>query len=143
MLIREWQEKDNQKICLLESECFSDPWSLQMIESAFSLPTFSGLVACENEEVIGYIGGQSLFEDGEIFLVAVDKNYRKKGYGKSLVLSFADNLKQKGVERLLLEVRVGNSVAISCYENCGFLKIAERKGYYSNGEDALIMEKIL
>ena len=143
MLIREWQEQDNQKICLLESECFSDPWSLQMIESAFSLPTFFGLVACENNEVIGYIGGQSLFEDGEIFLVAVDKDYRKKGYGKSLVLAFAEQLKQKGVERLLLEVRVSNLSAITCYKNCGFCKIAERKSYYSNGEDALIMEKIL
>ena len=143
MLIREWQKEDNQKICLLESKCFSDPWSLQMIEGAFSLATFSGLVVCENDEVVGYIGGQNLFEDGEIFLVAVDKNYRQKGYGKSLVLAFADKLKGQGVEKLFLEVRVSNTPAISCYERCGFYKIAERKNYYSNGEDALIMEKIL
>ncbi|MBQ7373180.1 MAG: ribosomal protein S18-alanine N-acetyltransferase [Clostridia bacterium] len=143
MLIRPWQKDDNQKISSLEKECFSDAWSQEMIESAFSSPHFSGFVICENQEVLGYIGGQILFEQGEILLVAVDKNYRGNGFGKSLVNALIESFKDRGVEQLFLEVRVGNSVAISCYERCGFERIAVRKGYYADGEDAIIMEKKL
>ena len=143
MLIRPWQKEDNAKISLLEQQCFSDPWYKEMIENAFCQFNFLGFVACENQQVVGYIGGQSLFEDGEILLVAVDESQRGKGFGKSLVEAFSTALKKKGVEKIFLEVRKSNFVAINCYARCGFLQIAERKGYYSNGEDALIMEKKL
>lgn len=143
MLIRAWQKEDNQKICYLESQCFSDPWSLGMIESAHKGSNFTGFVVEENGEVVGYIGAQSLLDEGEILLVAVDKNSRGKGYGKRLVETVMQNFKSNGVEKLFLEVRKSNAVAISCYERCGFEKIAERKRYYSDGEDAIIMENRL
>ena len=52
-------------------------------------------------------------------------------------------MKEKGVEKVFLEVRKSNSNAIALYEKFGFSVYAERKNYYTdNGEDALLMQKI-
>lgn len=143
MIIRKWEEKDNFRICELEKECFSDPWSYNMIADTFLSPNFLGYVIEENEIVQGYIGSTFLFEDAEILLVAVSSEFRKRGLGELLVRSTLDQLKEKGVEQVFLEVRKSNIPAFSCYQKCGFVPIGIRKGYYGNGEDAIVMEKKL
>ena len=143
MIIRKWEEKDNIRICELEKECFSDPWSYNMIADTFSSPNFLGYVIEENEVVQGYIGSTFLFEDAEILLVAVSKEFRKRGFGELLVRTDLDHLKEKGVEKVFLEVRKSNIPAFSCYQKCGFVPIGIRKGYYGNGEDAIVMERKL
>ena len=45
-------------------------------------------------------------------------------------------------EKVLLEVRESNISAINLYSKCGFKEINRRKNYY-DGEDAIIMERIL
>ena len=45
----------------------------------------------------------------------------------------------RGVNALTLEVRVSNTAAIKLYENFGLKSVGRRKGYYEDGEDALIM----
>ena len=39
----------------------------------------------------------------------------------------------------MLEVRVSNAAAIALYEQLGFLQVGRRKGYYQDGEDAILM----
>ena len=143
MQIRKWQVSDCNQIAVLEEKCFSDPWSLDMILSAVKLDNFFGFVICEDEEIKGYIGATALFEDGEILLVAVDEELRGNGYGKALVLKANEIMLEKGCERCFLEVRKSNLPAKACYLSCGFKPIGERRRYYKDGEDAIIMEKVL
>ena len=42
-----------------------------------------------------------------------------------------------------LEVRAGNQPAIKLYRGCGFASAGVRRGYYRDGEDAVIMVKEL
>ena len=42
-----------------------------------------------------------------------------------------------------LEVRASNAAACRLYSKMGFEEVGIRKGYYSDGEDALLMEKRL
>ena len=44
-------------------------------------------------------------------------------------------------EELLLEVRLSNAPAIALYESFGMTRVSVRKGYYSNGEDALVFKR--
>ena len=141
MLIRPWLKSDNQSVEKIERECFSDPWNISMIESTTSLAGFIGYVVEDNGEIVGYIGSSYIFEDGEILLVAVKGDYRRKGYAEKLILTLFETLKNLNVEHIFLEVRKSNLPAKKCYEKCGFSVIGERKRYYSDGEDALIMEK--
>jgi ribosomal-protein-alanine N-acetyltransferase len=46
-----------------------------------------------------------------------------------------------GAASVYLEVRVSNAAARSFYAAHGFVPTFTRKGYYENGEDALIMER--
>ena len=52
--------------------------------------------------------------------------------------------KEKGAERMLLEVREKNSAARALYESFGFEQISVRKNYYSHPtEDAIIYRREL
>ena len=143
MLIRPWHENDLPEIEILERQCFSAPWNLEMLKASFLLKNFVGFVCEEEGKIVGYIGSTYIFEDGEILLVAVDDCYRRKGYAQSLIEKTAMVLKENGVENLFLEVRKSNIPAINRYLKSDFYAIGERKGYYENGEDAIIMEKKL
>ena len=52
MLIRTWEEKDNLQVAKLEKQCFSFPWDYEMVSDTQSSPSFYGVVAEENQEVI-------------------------------------------------------------------------------------------
>ena len=54
------------------------------------------------------------------------------------VIAFAG---RSGAQSLYLEVRVSNTIARKFYADYGFVPTYLRKGYYENGEDALIMER--
>lgn len=141
MKLRLWEKRDCERIAKLEEECFSDPWSLQAVEETSLRQDFVGLVIEEDGAIQGYVGCLFAFEQADVLLIAVSKNYRGKGYGKLLLEKMLDLLKINQVKSVFLEVRKSNAVARACYIGRGFKEIAVRKGYYSNGEDAIIMEK--
>ena len=143
MLIRRWEFADLERINQIEQASFSDPWSLNALEGVTNASNFFGLVIEENDIVVGYVGANSVLDEGEILLVAVDSNCRGKGYGKALVNTLLDEFSSKDIKVVFLEVRKSNATAIACYQKCGFYKIAERARYYRDGEDAIIMERKL
>ena len=141
MEIRRWRYEDNKQIEAIERESFPDPWNYRMLTESFLSDNFVGFVAEENGEVKGYIGSAYCLEEGEILLVAVKEDFRRKGLATSLLKALEEELFSLGVERLLLEVRRSNYGAQMCYVKFGFAVIAVREGYYQGKEDALIMEK--
>lgn len=143
MLIREWRKEDVEEIAVLEKECFSDPWTKEMLISSSLLSGFCGFVVEDNDKIVGYIGSTFIFEDSEVLLVAVKNSHRRKGLGKLLIETLTKKLKENDVEKIFLEVRKSNLPAINCYKTNGFVQIAERKQYYGDGEDAIIMEKLI
>ena len=133
-----------QQVALLEQTCFSDPWSLNAIESEISNPLSLWMVAVENDCVIGYIGSQSVLGEADMMNLAVSQEARGRGIGSKLELALIERLRQNGVYRLTLEVRVSNEPAIKLYEKIGFQIIGRRPNYYYHPkEDAFIMGKEL
>jgi hypothetical protein len=55
------------------------------------------------------------------------------------MLALLDQAIQRGAALSTLEVRVGNAPARRLYEKLGFEEVGERRNYYRDGEDALIM----
>ena len=138
MIIRRWERSDNAAVSVIENKSFSDPWSVEMLDSCFLSPAFYGLVAVDNGLIAGFIGSMYLFENGDIINVCVDEAYRRRGVGQALIGQLLAYLKERGVERVLLEVRKSNLPAIKLYEKLGFTLSGERKKYYEDTEDALI-----
>ena len=140
-MIRNWESRDNEEISLLEKECFSDAWSYDAIVSTQKMPSFLGLVCEQNGGISGYLGVSQVLDEADIMLIAVKTTKRRQGIAKRLLVKMQEILTEKGVKRIFLEVRKSNVPAIKCYENFGFSAIFERKRYYADGEDAIIMEK--
>ncbi|MDD6989405.1 ribosomal protein S18-alanine N-acetyltransferase [Ruminococcus sp.] len=129
-------------VYIIETECFSHPWSRQSLEDELNNETSLFLVAKEENEVIGYIGMSIVIDEGYIFNVAVREKYRKKGVATALINELITYGKKNNFCFLTLEVRESNRPAISLYSKFGFLKAGERKDYYSNPkENAILMTK--
>ena len=137
------QEKDLIQIACLDREIFPDFWTEEMWKSEFERKDFFGFAATMDENIVGYICGTSLFEEGELPKVAVKKECRGLGIGGKLVDRLLVEMREKGVEKIFLEVRVSNSSALKLYLGKGFEKLRERKRYYPDGEDALELVKSL
>ena len=100
------------------------------------------LVATENDNVIGYVGSQTVLDGTDMMNIAVSPQHRRKGVAEALVNTLIRDLQKKGVIFLMLEVRKSNTSAIALYEKLGFVQVGIRKNYYRNlKEDALILRK--
>lgn len=129
-------------VYIIETECFSHPWSRQSLENELNNETSLFLVAKEENEVIGYIGMSIVIDEGYIFNVAVREKYRNKGVATALINELVTCGKKNSFSFITLEVRESNLPAISLYSKFGFVKAGERKDYYSNPkENAILMTK--
>ena len=81
----------------------------------------------------GYLITYDNIDSLDIFEIAVDKNFRKKGLASKLLNRINDERK------ILLEVSEKNKVAINLYKKNGFKMISRRKNYYLDGSDAIVM----
>ena len=127
-------------VCALEKNCFVHPWSRQSIESALENEQSLFYVAVEEGQVIGYIGMSFVLDEGYIYNVAVSEAHRRKGVGSALIQTLVTHAKKNNFAFLTLEVREGNRAARSLYETFGFVKVGERKNYYTDPtENAVLM----
>ena len=76
-----------------------------------------------------------------VISVTVHKAFRRQGIGRRLMLIACNNAysEYKATE-VYLEVRVTNAPAISLYKKLGFEIKEVSVGYYSDGEDAYVMQ---
>lgn len=129
-------------VCAIENACFSRPWSRKSIEDELNCDTSLFYAACEDGKVIGYIGMSVVLDEGYIYNVAVDPAHRSKGAGYALVDALVTYAKKNSLSFITLEVRESNKAARSLYEKFGFIKVGERKDYYSEpNENAVLMTK--
>ena len=143
MILRAWKQDDLPYLFALEKECFSDPWQLSAFESGLLAPYMHGVLGEEKGEIVGYGCMSVVFETAEVLNIAVEKSARKQGYGQQILTAMLCLAKEKGATECFLEVRVSNLSAKRLYEKNGFLPVHIRKGYYADGEDALVMRKEL
>jgi [ribosomal protein S18]-alanine N-acetyltransferase len=110
----------------------------------------SFIVAEANQKVVGYIMckiefGFSNFrklgfvKKGHVVSIAVLREYRGKGIGKSLMLEAINGLATRKTDEIYLEVRVSNELAVKMYQDLGFLIKSRLRSYYRDGEDAYLM----
>lgn len=75
--------------------------------------------------------------------IAVVPEARGQGAASLLLSSTIRRLKLRGVKRLTLVVRKSNGSAIRFYKRHGFTPLRRAPRYYEDGEDGLLMRKIL
>lgn len=76
---------------------------------------------------------------GLLMSLLVDRAYQRRGIGTQLLLAVSDCAMYLNFKRLQLKVRKSNTAAIALYTQMSFTGERIRRGYYSNGEDAIVM----
>jgi [ribosomal protein S18]-alanine N-acetyltransferase len=143
MLIREFKRPDIKRVLDIERASFSDPYPANILIDIYNLGA-GFLVAQENNRIIGYIIFWIKYEDeGHIISIAVDKNFRRLEVGSKLVETSIESFRKFNLNRIKLEVRVGNTGARKFYSKIGFEEEKVVEEYYEDLEDAVIMSRAM
>lgn len=129
-------------VAAIERECFSQPWSEDMLAEELYNDNASFIVAVADDgTVLGYAGLTVVLDEGYINNVAVRSQYRRMGVADALLGTFI-RFAEEHLAFLTLEVRASNDKAISLYTKNGFVQEGRRKDYYKDPkEDAIIMTR--
>ena len=140
--LRRMKAGDIDGVCAIEERAFPSPWSRQSFEEEMENALAVYIVAESGGGLAGYIGAWRVLDEGHITNLAVDTQWRRQGLGRRLLATMETLLRQEGIRRVTLEVRVSNRAALSLYRQLGYRERGVRKRYYQdNGEDAYIMWK--
>ena len=140
-MIRKMIVADIDDVMVIEKAVFGEHWTKENFRYALEEDPYSEIYLFEEDVIIGYVGLSILYERCEITTLAIRPEYQGKGLGKKLLTYAIDIAKDKKCEVVALEVRVDNSVALSLYEDFGFVTVRTRHHYYSDGTDAYEMAK--
>ena len=127
----------------LERICFEkDAWPILDMFAILTWPDIIRLKVVEGNDMIGFIGVDPRFSQSVAWIttIAVDPSYQRRGIGRMLLQVCEDRVT---LPRIRLSVRMSNYNAISLYEKEGYKMIDVWKNYYSDYEDAMVMEKKL
>lgn len=142
IIIRKMQTEDLTQVCEIEKDNFSLPWSEKSFSESMGREDTVFLVACEDEEITGYVGCYCIAGTGEITNVAIKSTHRRKGIGGLLLEKLYEEGAMLDVQEYFLEVRESNEAAIGLYSRQGFVKEGIRKNFYEKPvENAVIMWK--
>lgn len=143
-IFRKGTQEDINQIADLEKNIFSDAWTTKGVQETFEQKQAFITVAELEGKVIGYCIIYYVMDEAEIARIAIGGDVRRKGLGKGLLQYTCECCKERGVERLLLDVRESNVGAIAFYEYYGFQQDGIRKHFYEMPkEDAVLMSMSL
>ena len=137
---KELNTEFDQEISLIESRIHRNPWSQEQIKESFQNKNNLVIGVFNQDELIGYCFILIAQTEAEILNIATDINFQRKGLGEKLLKECIERLKSQKVKNLFLEVRQSNHAAKNLYSKMGFKTIGIRKNYYSDNEDANMMQ---
>lgn len=126
----------------IEKACFHAPWSESMLREELGKGLF--LVAERDGQAVGYVGCQTVLDEGYITNVAVSPDCRRQGIGRALIAALVSRARVQDLAFVTLEARASNAPAIALYEGAGFGRVGVRKNFYTAPtEDAVLMTLFL
>lgn len=149
----ELADEDLASLLALERLCPSTPWSAsqwaQTLSEAVSETARSKMPGlwCD-QQLVGHAVVTNIGLDAELQAIMVAPAWRRHGVGQRLLKAVVGYAIAWSSEKLLLEVRAGNSAALALYRQAGFELDGVRKGYYAAHagmarEDACLMSLCL
>jgi ribosomal-protein-alanine N-acetyltransferase len=133
--------RDLNELRRIERICFpKDSWPLWDLIGVLSLPGVVRLKAVCDGHMVGFVAADVRRSENLAWIatIGVLPEYRRQGIGKALL----EGCERKvPLPRIRLSVRMSNLPAIRLYEQLGYRRYGTWPRYYSDGEDALILEK--
>ncbi|HQX75443.1 MAG TPA: GNAT family N-acetyltransferase [Thermoflexales bacterium] len=129
----------------LERACFTrDAYGLVTLLTMALTPRLAHLKVVADGRLVGYAASDLRSGEGTGWIVTIGvlPTHQGRGIGARLLASSEDAMRP-AMRSVRLTVRRGNARAIHLYERSGYAWITTYTRYYADGEDGLVMEKIL
>jgi len=121
----------------IHAAAFAPPeaWSAGAIAAQLALPGVFGLV----HEAGGMLLARVAADEAELLTLGVAPDQRRQGVGGALLRAALQRSAQAGARAMFLEVATGNTPARVLYDSAGFAVVGQRRGYYADGQHALVL----
>jgi ribosomal-protein-alanine N-acetyltransferase len=148
ILVRPFRLSDMDRILEIETACFgAEAYDRNLFAQLARQCGSLFLVAGRGRNIGGYMvtcmRGPKAPDRAELVSIGVDPLSRRQGLAGSLMKSTLRRLRVRETVRFSLMVRVSNATARHFYERHGFRKLRTEAGYYEDGEDGVLMSKVL
>jgi len=123
MIIRRFEPKDTDEVVSLWMKCnltipWNNPW--QDIERKLKVNPELFIVGEQSGKIIAAAMGGYEGHRGWVNYLAVHPDYRRKGYGKMMMIFLEEKLTALGCPKLNLQVRATNREVIEFYAKIGY-----------------------
>ena len=143
--LRPLRPSDIEAVLAIEKNAFPTPWQASSFHYEVTenrIAKYQALTVRQGDQpsqLIGYAGYWLLVDELHISTIATHPEWRGRGLGEMLLINLLYMGYEEPAQLATLEVRAGNTVAQALYQKHGFAVVGERRRYYQNKEDALIM----
>lgn len=121
----------------LNYSMFPNIWEYDVLQDDYNDSKY--IVIKQNEEIYGFAGFRTIFEEMEIMNIVTKVDKRNQGFASNMlsyILRYAHNHE---MEKINLEVNENNLPAIKLYKTYGFQVVGKRNKYYKDGGNAILM----
>lgn len=128
------------EILKIDQDYFPRPWSFKDWKSLDY--TCHHLLAWKLEkEIVGFalFGFIPSDDTAHLLKICMLPGRRSQGVAQEFWSEIVKWLKDKGIQKVYLEVEETNARAVGFYRKAGFLELRKVKGYYSDGVNGLMM----
>ena len=150
--VRGFRREDFDTLWRIDQSCFPPGISYSRLElnvyirrrGSFTLVATRGPASAPNADIVGFTVAESGRRDtGHIITIDVVAAARRSGVGSQLLRAAEERLRAAGCQTVVLETAVDNLSALAFYKRHGYSVVKTWPHYYSNGIDALVLEKDL
>jgi ribosomal-protein-alanine N-acetyltransferase len=142
--VRKFRDSDLDRVVELANGSLSEYYGVDLIYDLSKQWPDGFLVYQFGNTIVGFLAGSKYStNEARILLLAVDKAFRKKGVGSTLVNDFTKLCMELAMMSVRLEVRIDNVEAINFYRKLKFVVISTMRNYYSDSSDAYVMWRLL
>lgn len=139
------QAGDLDAVMAIERCIYEFPWTRGNFEDSLS-SGYGAWLMKEGASLIGYAVMMLVLDEAHLLNISIVPDRQRSGMGSVMLGHLLDLASERGVVRLLLEVRPSNAPGLAFYKHHGFVQVGERPGYYparQGRETAWILERIL
>ena len=141
MIIRKANLDDVEAIVSLDQEVLQTNWHEKLYAESIVFKDTQSLVLDHEGRLIGFLIYRNIGGDFEIIQLALNKAYQRQGLASMMIDYMIQDAQSSHIEFIYLEVEMDNLPALNLYKKYGFEAIHQRKNYYGQEQDAIVMRK--
>ena len=139
--LRPMDERDLDTVLAIEQRAYPFPWTRGIFRDCLRAD-YPAWVLQRDDALIGYGVLSIAADEAHVLNVCAAPEVQGQGHGRRLLRALLQVARSRGAQRVFLEVRPSNTVAIALYHREGFNEIGRRPRYYPafhGREDAIVM----